>query len=275
MNKKKTIGLITICFISLVLLILFVIQAQEPKETLTKEVSQVVYAYDDVIEVEETQYWYTTAYVNCREEPNTSSKILKTFEPGISLIRTGESSNGWEYITYNNGELSGYIRNDLLSETPLTEEEIKAIVDARNAKLEAARKEKQRKAEEEKKKAAAVSVNSKTTTSTKVEPVKETSTSTNGMRSLGTFKVTGYTPSPSENGGYNVTCTGVKLTSVIGKCVAVDKSIIPLGTKLYIKGIGYRTAMDTGVKGRVIDVLTSSNKESYAITGRYEVYIVE
>lgn len=95
------------------------------------------------------------------------------------------------------------------------------------------------------------------------------------FKNIGTFKITGYTPSPKENGGYDTTCNGVKLKSVIGKCVAADLKVIPLGTEVYIDGIGYRTVMDTGVKGRVLDVLTSSNKESYAITGRYNVYIVK
>lgn len=94
------------------------------------------------------------------------------------------------------------------------------------------------------------------------------------LKSIGTFKVTGYTCSPKENGGYSVTCTGVRLKDVIGKCVAADKKVIPLGTKIYIDGIGYRTVMDTGVKGRVLDVLTASNRASYAITGNYKVYIV-
>lgn len=95
------------------------------------------------------------------------------------------------------------------------------------------------------------------------------------MRLIGQYKITGYTPSPSENGGYDVTCKGVKLSTVIGTCVAVDTRYIPLGTKLYIEGVGYRTAMDTGVRGKVIDVLVSTNRDAYSLTGMKNVYIVE
>lgn len=94
---------------------------------------------------------------------------------------------------------------------------------------------------------------------------------------LGKFKITGYTPSPSENGGYSVTAMGDNLYSSVGYAIATDPNVIHLGTKVYIEGIGYRTARDTGgaIKGNKIDVLTASNSESYAITGYYDVYLAE
>ena len=81
----------------------------------------------------------------------------------------------------------------------------------------------------------------------------------------------------SENGGYSVTCMGDNLYSSVGWAIAVDPKVIPLGTKVYIEGIGYRVARDTGgaIKGNKIDVLTSSNSESNAITGNYNVYLAE
>lgn len=94
---------------------------------------------------------------------------------------------------------------------------------------------------------------------------------------IGNFKITGYTPSPSENGGYSVTAMGDNLWNSVGWAIAVDPKVIPLGTKIYIDGIGYRVARDTGgaIKGNKIDVLTSSNHESCAITGYYNVYLAE
>lgn len=94
---------------------------------------------------------------------------------------------------------------------------------------------------------------------------------------LGNFYVTGYTPDPAENGGYGVTCMGDDLWSSVGWAIAVDPNVIPLGTKVYIEGIGYRTARDTGgaIKGNIIDVLTGSNAESSNITGHYNVYLAE
>lgn len=93
---------------------------------------------------------------------------------------------------------------------------------------------------------------------------------------LGEFKITGYTPDPAENGGYGVTALGDNLWDSVGWAVAVDPKVIPLKSKIYIEGIGYREARDTGgaIKGNKIDVLTGSNAESYRITGTYKVYLV-
>ena len=94
---------------------------------------------------------------------------------------------------------------------------------------------------------------------------------------LGEFKITGYTASPSENGGYTVTALGDNLHKSVGWAIAVDPKVIPLKSKIYIEGIGHREARDTGgaIKGNKIDVLTKSNKESHSITGYYKVYLVE
>lgn len=94
---------------------------------------------------------------------------------------------------------------------------------------------------------------------------------------LGRFYGTGYTSSPSENGGSTKTAMGDNLSDVIGYAIAADPRVIPMNTKVYIKGIGYRVVRDTGgaIKGNKIDILTSSNSESYAITGYYDVYLAE
>lgn len=53
--------------------------------------------------------------------------------------------------------------------------------------------------------------------------------------------------------GYGVTATGVPLTKGI---VAVDPSVIPLGTHMYIPGYGFGVAADTGgaIVGTIIDL---------------------
>lgn len=94
-------------------------------------------------------------------------------------------------------------------------------------------------------------------------------------RYLGTFYCTGYTPSPKENGGWTVTAMGDNLWNSVGWAIAVDPKVIPLGTRVYIEGIGYRVARDTGgaIKGNRIDILTSSNSQSYSVTGKHKVYL--
>ena len=53
--------------------------------------------------------------------------------------------------------------------------------------------------------------------------------------------------------GYGITASGARVTYGI---VAVDPSVIPLGTKMFIPGYGYAVAGDTGgaVKGYIIDL---------------------
>ncbi len=60
--------------------------------------------------------------------------------------------------------------------------------------------------------------------------------------------------------------------------VAVDPKVIPLGTKLYIDGYGYGTAMDIGssIRGNKIDVFVDTEKEARKWGRRsVRVYILE
>lgn len=68
---------------------------------------------------------------------------------------------------------------------------------------------------------------------------------------------TGYSPDPSENGGYTTTATGLPISY---GAAAVDPRVIPLGTKMYVEGYGYAFACDTGgaIKGNRIDLAYDS-----------------
>lgn len=56
-----------------------------------------------------------------------------------------------------------------------------------------------------------------------------------------------------DDPNYGITATGVRVTWGV---IAVDPSVIPLGTRMYIPGYGYGVAADTGggVKGYMIDL---------------------
>ncbi|HEX5267049.1 MAG TPA: 3D domain-containing protein [Acidimicrobiales bacterium] len=86
-------------------------------------------------------------------------------------------------------------------------------------------------------------------TSTPSSSAGATGTSGNGT-DLGTFMVTCYDI-------HGQTATGDQAGP---QSVAVDPAVIPLGTKIYIDGVGYRTADDTGgsVTGHHIDIWESS-----------------
>jgi resuscitation-promoting factor RpfB len=74
---------------------------------------------------------------------------------------------------------------------------------------------------------------------------------------------TAYTANCSGCSG--VTATGFNLKSNPGaKVIAVDPSVIPLGSKVYVEGYGYAIASDTGgaIKGNRIDVFFSSQSQA-------------
>ncbi|HBZ09559.1 MAG TPA: LysM peptidoglycan-binding domain-containing protein [Bacillus bacterium] len=67
------------------------------------------------------------------------------------------------------------------------------------------------------------------------------------------------------NGCSGVTATGIDLRSNPGqKVIAVDPSVIPLGSKVHVEGYGTAIAGDTGgaIKGNKIDVFVPSKSEA-------------
>jgi uncharacterized protein YabE (DUF348 family) len=75
---------------------------------------------------------------------------------------------------------------------------------------------------------------------------------------------TAYTASCNGCSGY--TATGINLHQNPNiKIIAVDPSVIPLGTKVYVEGYGYAIAADTGsaIKGHKIDVFFATKSEAY------------
>lgn len=94
---------------------------------------------------------------------------------------------------------------------------------------------------------------SKTTTAKTTVEYTATAKSASTGKSLGTFKITVYTPgSDGGSWGYQ-TATGVRSQHL--KTCAVDPKVIPLGSTIYVNGLTL-LACDTGsaVKGNVIDI---------------------
>ena len=98
----------------------------------------------------------------------------------------------------------------------------------------------------------------------------------NKMIPLGTFRVSRYCPCSICNGGYTGTAIGTSVTP--GRTIAVDPNVIPLGSTVYIEGIGYRVAEDVGgaITSNRIDLAVSSHSEAYAQGFSYNnVYLVK
>ena len=96
-----------------------------------------------------------------------------------------------------------------------------------------------------------------------------------------TMSGTAYTNSPAENAGYSVTAMGTQLRRGVA---AVDPSVIPLGSRLYVVSAdgsfvyGTAVAEDTGgaIKGNKIDLCFTSSGEAKSF-GRRDciVYVLE
>ncbi len=91
-----------------------------------------------------------------------------------------------------------------------------------------------------------------------------------------TVKATAY--SMNEPGLSHMTASGIDLRQN-PNVIAVDRSVIPLGTKVYVEGYGYAIAGDTGgaIKGNKIDVHFNSVDKCYqwGVKNNVKVYILK
>ena len=89
------------------------------------------------------------------------------------------------------------------------------------------------------------------------------------------FYVTATAYTANCSGCSGVTATGLNLkANPSSKVIAVDPSVIPLGSKVWVEGYGYAIAGDTGgaIKGKKIDVFVSSKSQASS-WGRKKVRI--
>ncbi|MFB9755906.1 ubiquitin-like domain-containing protein [Paenibacillus hodogayensis] len=80
----------------------------------------------------------------------------------------------------------------------------------------------------------------------------------------------------SEHPQYGMTFSGTKVSE--GRTIAVDPKVIPIGWWVYIEGIGFRRAEDTGsaIKGNIIDVYFDSSDyaKRFGLKRGYKVYVI-
>ena len=89
------------------------------------------------------------------------------------------------------------------------------------------------------------------------------------------FYVTATAYTAHCNGCSGITRTGINLRANPNlKVIAVDPSVIPLGSKVWVEGYGYAVAGDTGgaIKGKKIDLHVATKGDAYKF-GRRQVKI--
>jgi 3D (Asp-Asp-Asp) domain-containing protein len=89
-------------------------------------------------------------------------------------------------------------------------------------------------------------------------------------RVLEDVKLTAYGPGSS--------CTASGTSPVAGRTIAVDPDVIPMGQWVYIEGVGFRRAEDTGgaINGKKIDIYMDSNGEAgdFGVQRASKVYVI-
>ena len=94
---------------------------------------------------------------------------------------------------------------------------------------------------------------------------------------LGNYKLTFYCPCERCNGALGASKTASGATPAEGRTIAVDSSIIPLGSRVYIEGYGTFIAEDTGsaIKNSKIDIFVSTHERAEELGVQYaNVYLL-
>ncbi|MDA1475855.1 LysM peptidoglycan-binding and 3D domain-containing protein [Bacillus changyiensis] len=94
---------------------------------------------------------------------------------------------------------------------------------------------------------------------------KQLNTQTNTQRTTKEITVTATAYSANDGGISGITKTGIDLNrNQHAKVIAVDPSVIPLGSKVYVEGYGEAIAADTGsaIRGNKIDVFIANKGDA-------------
>ena len=191
---------------------------------------------------------------------------------------TSEPTVHTELVTKNQAT---NLSSSLLVETTnnqavdLVKEDIKAKEAAKKAAAEKAKKEAAEKAAKEKAaKEAAEKATAEKEAAKKAEASEQTADQSQPSGQTMMMEATAYSSDPADAlGGGSITATGQNLLEN-PMAFAVDPSVIPLGTRLYVEGYGEAYAVDTGsaIQGNIIDVHFSTAGQCEA-WGRRQVKV--
>ncbi|MEX6643296.1 3D domain-containing protein [Clostridium perfringens] len=165
----------------------------------------------------------------------------------VSVINSSSSINELESAVSTLNQLIPQLNIDSVKEAANNS------VQAAKNKIESLKAEEAKKAEEAAKNNAANSSNTTSSNNSSSQPSSD-----------GKYKKTLSMEATAYSGG-TLTAMGLKPVRDPGgiSTIAVDPSVIPLGSKVYIPGYGYAIASDTGgvIKGNIIDLYMNSHDE--------------
>ncbi|ABG86064.1 3D domain-containing protein [Clostridium perfringens] len=165
----------------------------------------------------------------------------------VSIINSSSSINELESAVSTLNQLIPQLNIDSIKEAANN-----SLQAAKN-KIESLKAEEAKKAEEAAKNNAANSSNPTSSNNSYSQPSSD-----------GKYKKTLSMEATAYSGG-TLTAMGLKPVRDPGgiSTIAVDPSVIPLGSKVYIPGYGYAIASDTGgvIKGNIIDLYMNSHDE--------------
>ncbi|EGS9998901.1 hypothetical protein I9Y31_001109 [Clostridium perfringens] len=165
----------------------------------------------------------------------------------VSVINSSSSINELESAVSTLNQLIPQLNIDSVKEAANNS------VQAAKNKIESLKAEEAKKAEEAAKNNAANSLNTTSSNNSSSQPSSD-----------GKYKKTLSMEATAYSGG-TLTAMGLKPVRDPGgiSTIAVDPSVIPLGSKVYIPGYGYAIASDTGgvIKGNIIDLYMNSHDE--------------
>jgi len=182
------------------------------------------------------------------EEQKKIDELNKQKEAVLEVIKENEMSLISHSVSVINSSSS---INELNIDS--VKEAANNSVQAAKNKIESLKAEEAKKAEEAAKNNAANSSNTTSSNNSSSQPSSD-----------GKYKKTLSMEATAYSGG-TLTAMGLKPVRDPGgiSTIAVDPSVIPLGSKVYIPGYGYAIASDTGgvIKGNIIDLYMNSHDE--------------
>ena len=231
-----------------------------------------------------------------RQGTNTSLSILEKSTSLTQWLRSMIALQRWQSV-YNDSlaavkqsivdisqakeQLQGYKSNLVSQERQVNDQKAvldsqmsdlkKRIADGQSEMKQLANREQQAKAMEEAQKKAAEEKAQKQKqqqvqqTSTKTVDNSEAATSADNVSGSKTLTMSATAYSTEANGMGTYSATGINLKQH-PSCVAVDPSVIPLGSIIWVSGYGVSVAGDTGtaIKGNVIDLHFATVAQSMA-----------